>query len=315
MPQHDKVIADQLTPAFRADLNNALLSEATLNSGPGAPSPTYQYQLWADTGTNRLRQRNANNTGWIEIGRLDTLQWGIGPNAQAILSIEGLAVSVSAATITVQPGRATIVRAGGDRVAVTLTNPINKILSSVWAAGNNAGGRAAATSWLPNTWYHVFLLVDSTGNNLDVYADTSVTAANRPGGWDARMIMSVLTSPSSALVPYAQFGDRIDWNSPVVDFTTLGLSTSTAHNITIAAPAGLICEAYGWVERSSAIGLFFNQTDVTTLSYIPPASPASIRLPYRMKAINRQLRMYAASSGLAAEVLTLGYIHPRGMIY
>lgn len=314
MAQHDKVIADQLTPALRADLNNALLAEATLNSGSTAPSPSYQYQLWADTSTGRLRQRNFNNASWIEIGRLDTPQWGIGPTAQPIAPVEGLTVSVSSTTITVQTGRAMIVRATGDRLVANLGSILNKNLANTWAAGNNAGGRASASGWSINTWYHVFLIVDSTGNNVDVYADISPIAANRPAGWDARMIMSVLTGGTLSLVAFAQVGDRVDWISPVSDLSTVNLSTSTANAVTIAAPAGIPTEAFGWVERASAIGLFLNPTDVTTLSYIPPASPASIRLPYRMKAISRQLRMYASSAGLTAELMTLGYYHPRGMI-
>ena len=54
MAQHDYVIANQGFPAFRADLNSALSAIASNNSGSSAPSTTYAYQLWYDTGNNHL---------------------------------------------------------------------------------------------------------------------------------------------------------------------------------------------------------------------------------------------------------------------
>jgi hypothetical protein len=72
MPQHDYAIADASGTAFLADLNNALAAIVSNNSGAAAPSTTYAYQLWADTGSTppTLRQRNAANNAWIPIGEL-----------------------------------------------------------------------------------------------------------------------------------------------------------------------------------------------------------------------------------------------------
>lgn len=70
MPQHDYHIDNQPGAAFRSDLNAALSAIATLNSGSAAPSPTFPYQLWADTGAGILRMRNAGNTAWIAVLRL-----------------------------------------------------------------------------------------------------------------------------------------------------------------------------------------------------------------------------------------------------
>jgi hypothetical protein len=78
MAQHDYAIADASGSAFLADLNNALAAIASNNSGAAAPSTTYAYQLWADTGSTppTLRQRNAANNAWIAIGLLDTANLG-----------------------------------------------------------------------------------------------------------------------------------------------------------------------------------------------------------------------------------------------
>jgi len=73
MSQHDINIANQGFPAFRADLNNALAALVSNSSGATAPTTTFAHQFWLDTSTtpNRLRQRNADNDAWIEVGRLD----------------------------------------------------------------------------------------------------------------------------------------------------------------------------------------------------------------------------------------------------
>lgn len=71
MAQHDYVIDNGTGAAVRSDLNNALSAIVTHNSGATAPSPTYAFQLWADTTTNTLKLRNAANSAWIELRQLD----------------------------------------------------------------------------------------------------------------------------------------------------------------------------------------------------------------------------------------------------
>lgn len=67
MAQHDYDIANQDGTSFRADLNAALQAILTLNSGASAPPATAPYMLWADTTAGVLKQRNAGNTGWIDV--------------------------------------------------------------------------------------------------------------------------------------------------------------------------------------------------------------------------------------------------------
>ena len=65
MSQHDFNIANQGFPAFRTDLNNALVALATNSSGATEPATTYAYQWWFDTGTGILNYRDATNTAWV----------------------------------------------------------------------------------------------------------------------------------------------------------------------------------------------------------------------------------------------------------
>ena len=67
MSQHDFNIANQGFPAFRSDLNDALLAVRSTNSGATAPTPTVAGMLWYDTATNILKRRNTANTAWIDV--------------------------------------------------------------------------------------------------------------------------------------------------------------------------------------------------------------------------------------------------------
>jgi hypothetical protein len=71
MSQHDLNIANQGFPAFRADLNDALVALGTTNSGATAPATTFANQLWYDTANNILKIRNEDNDAWISIATLD----------------------------------------------------------------------------------------------------------------------------------------------------------------------------------------------------------------------------------------------------
>lgn len=73
MAQHDMNIANQGFPAFRSDLNDALSALVSNSSGATAPTTTFAHQFWLDTSVtpNVLKQRNADNDAWIEVGEVD----------------------------------------------------------------------------------------------------------------------------------------------------------------------------------------------------------------------------------------------------
>lgn len=71
MSQHDMTLDNASGLSFRTDANNALQALASQCSGAAAPSPSFPCQMWADTGTGRLRERNAANTAWLDKGALD----------------------------------------------------------------------------------------------------------------------------------------------------------------------------------------------------------------------------------------------------
>ena len=67
MSQHDFTIANQTASSARSDINDALQALASNNSGASAPTTTYANMWWYETDTNLLKQRNENDTGWINV--------------------------------------------------------------------------------------------------------------------------------------------------------------------------------------------------------------------------------------------------------
>jgi hypothetical protein len=71
MSQHDMDVGNGPGLTFRNDMNAALQALASQSSGAASPTSTFPCQVWADTGTGRLRQRNSANTAWVDRGALD----------------------------------------------------------------------------------------------------------------------------------------------------------------------------------------------------------------------------------------------------
>ena len=81
MAQHDYNIANDFFPQVRTDLNNSFSSLASKCSGATDPASagnattggtTYAYQWWVDTGSNKLKIRDATNATWITLADLNT---------------------------------------------------------------------------------------------------------------------------------------------------------------------------------------------------------------------------------------------------
>ena len=81
MATHDYVIANGTGSAVRSDLNNALAAIVSNNRASSEPSTKYAFQFWADTNTGLLKQRNAANNAWIEIGTLASANLGLAKSA------------------------------------------------------------------------------------------------------------------------------------------------------------------------------------------------------------------------------------------
>jgi len=99
MSQHDFNIGNQLFPATRTDLNNALVALASNSSGTSAPSTTYANQFWYETDTNKLKIRNESNSAWIEIATLDQSGGSVQSITTAGLTLGSTAISATGAEL------------------------------------------------------------------------------------------------------------------------------------------------------------------------------------------------------------------------
>ena len=108
MSQHDMDVANGPGLTFRSDMNAALQALASQSSGASAPSPTFPCQMWADTGTGRLWQRNSANTVWVDRGVLDVVDAPIQNIASASLTDIGASMS----NVVAISGTATIASLG-----------------------------------------------------------------------------------------------------------------------------------------------------------------------------------------------------------
>ncbi|MEI4470915.1 hypothetical protein [Frigidibacter sp. MR17.24] len=100
MSQHDFSISNQLMPAARLDINQALDALVSLSSGGASPSTTFPNQLWFDESNSVLRQRKLANDGWIDIARVDQTSGRWVPASISTFAEAFVAVSSAAAART-----------------------------------------------------------------------------------------------------------------------------------------------------------------------------------------------------------------------
>ena len=73
MAQHDYSIANQGFPSFRTDLNNALSSINSNNSGTSAPTTTASGQIFADTNTSgKIIFKFYNGSAFVSVFEVNT---------------------------------------------------------------------------------------------------------------------------------------------------------------------------------------------------------------------------------------------------
>lgn len=132
MSQHDLNIANQGFPAFRADLNDALVALGSTNSGATAPATTFANQLWYDTANNILKIRNEDNDAWISIATLDQ-------SADTVSAITAATVNAGALNAT---GVTTVQAGTAAAPAITTTGDTNTgiLFPAADSVGVSAGG-------------------------------------------------------------------------------------------------------------------------------------------------------------------------------
>ena len=143
MATHDYVIDNQSAPAFRSDLNNALLAIVSQNSNATAPATTYANMIWYDTTNNQIKKRNEANSAWITLGTIDEGAGTFTPSGERALATEADAEAGTNNTTLMTPLRtaqamdqylilrsvAVDVSSGGSFVARTLGTTVRNTIT------------------------------------------------------------------------------------------------------------------------------------------------------------------------------------------
>jgi len=196
MATHDYVIANQTGANTRSDLNNLFSAIVSQNSSGSEPATKYAYMIWADTGNNLLKIRNAANNAWISVYSLTT-----GANASALplaggqmtgnitfsgtQTVDGVDISVRDAVLTSTTTLATnaLPKAGGTMTGDLILGDNVKLEVGSATGGDLQIYHDGNTSYIYNTTGSLILqdtdgqiyLKPKTGaSGVDVLADGAV---------------------------------------------------------------------------------------------------------------------------------------------
>ena len=227
MSQHDfnLTTADANTgPTVRAGINAMAQALASCSSGATEPSTTYAYQLWADTTSGYMKQRNAANTAWLNRGQLAV----------------DLPVSVMQGVTTTSGGTS-------DAITLAFSPTITSLTTTpIWWRASAANATTAPTVQRD-------ALVAKTlvkGNNLPLSpGDIPGAGAWMCSQYDTTLDKEVLLNPANGVLPVARRAPNFANSGAVVGTrATAGVTTnlSTARliggcdNIGVWASGGVV---------------------------------------------------------------------------
>lgn len=172
MSQHDFIINNQVGSSFRVDMNNAAAAMATNNNGASAPADPYAYQIWCDTSSNVIRQRNGANTAWGIIGYLNSGLYR--PHVYATDRLIGRTSANSGAheelsCTTVGRSILSAPNASGGRNALGISSPVHVLYESTSAV-------ALDTSTSEIEVFTTYVLPNQLGVNKMLYINLMLDA-------------------------------------------------------------------------------------------------------------------------------------------
>lgn len=207
---------------------------------------------------------------------------------------------------------------------LNLNSSITKSTAGTWVVGTGQNGMGTGLTIANSTWYHVFLILNGT---VDVYFDTSVTAANAPSGTLAfKRIGSFKTDGSAHIIAFIQVEETFYWATFIQDLNTTTLTNVSATLQTISTPLGVKTRAIIEANfNNNTLITSPDQTDVapsTTIATLPGFStnqsltggqPGSgFQFPYTNT--SSQIRIRPNSNNATGSINTMGWIDSRGRL-
>jgi hypothetical protein len=122
-----------------------------------------------------------------------------------------------------------------------------KLMDAQWDTGSNAGGLPSALFPVQILlWHHVFVISNADGTTQDAGFDTSLSAVNLladSGLTLYRRVGSVLINSSSQIIAFRQYGGRIIWETPILEYNQSGGIGTAAVLVGVSTPLGVITQA------------------------------------------------------------------------
>lgn len=222
MSQSDLNIANVSRSLFRQEANEAFQALGSLSSGATEPTTTYAYQLWADTASGLLKQRNAANDGWINKGNLSEVDWGLlnkgGGTMTGLLNLAAGADIASASTVD-------LTAATGNCPKITGTTAV-----TAWTMNTGQQMKCIADGALPLT-YH------ATTNNIEGGASYTCTAGdiiNLVKGLDGVVRVRIDKQDGTAVVSSTTYASEAEYIS--------GTETAKALSPAVARDANIVLD-------------------------------------------------------------------------
>ena len=207
-------------------------------------------------------------------------------------------------------------------VAMALASTTTKSTAGTWVAGSGNNGMGVGLTVADNTTYYIFVV--QVSGAIDVYFDTSITAANKPTGTTAfRRIGCFQTQGAALIVSYYQVDDAFYFTTPsnIANPITPGATTSSLLSTEIPAGLTMPCIfslAYG--DGSSASQIYVSSPGVNdtsaslggtfTLACLQNQQTAGIFTA--VTDVSSRLRVRVSSTTGSYYWTTIGWIDTRG---
>lgn len=207
---------------------------------------------------------------------------------------------------------------------MNLASLLTKKINVNWVAGHNAGGFPSGLTLTTLTWYHLFLIMNSSAGVVDAGFDTSITAANLLAdatGYDIYRRIGSVIYIGAAIKSFYQFGDYFTWNVPVQEVSAAPLVTRNLRSI--AVPPGIKVRAR-LVARQEGGNVHYLVYDPTLADTAPSAAAftvygvsgsdvhASVSEANVLTDTSSRIAERASAASGTRTLLTLGYQDFRG---
>jgi translation elongation factor EF-1beta len=296
MSQSTLAIPNQSGANYRVAVNNALQALASLYSGT-TPSESYAYQLWFDTSTNILKQRNAANNAWanlwgVTLGNPSVIDFG---NTRLEIHGSGNVISNTAVgstalnfnttgtnntafgvnalnfnTIGIQNTAVGVNALASNTTGVSNTAVgVNALFSNTTGSYNTAVGTLALnsnTTGTDNTAFGVNALNFNTIGIQNTAVGANALASNTTGYYNAAfgggaLFNNTTGSNNTAVGTSSLFFTTTGINNTAVGFTALLSNTTGINNTAVGYEAGQV----GFQVTTQSNNVILGNSSVTNL--------------------------------------------------